>query len=75
MLNKQEASAAELPRSGFARERQVLRVIPIGRSTLWDRKWRERNGFPDPVRLSARVSAWDCAHIHLWLENQAKAAA
>ena len=74
-MNQNEAPAAELPRCGFAREPQVLRVVPVGRSTLWDRNWRKRNGFPDPVRLSARVSAWDCARIHKWLENQSKAAA
>ena len=62
----------ELPRFGFVREPQVLRVIPWKRSTLWS---KAKNGdFPRPVKLSARVTAWRCEDVWAWIEAHGKAA-
>lgn len=71
MASKQQA---DLPRIGYAREAQVLRVIPWGRSTLWSKS--KLGDFPKPVKLSARVTAWKCADVWAWLESrEAKQAA
>jgi prophage regulatory protein len=59
---------AEFPRQGFAREPQVLRVVPVGRSTLWS--MAKEGKFPKPVKLSPRVTAWKCEDVWEWLEAQ-----
>jgi len=62
---------ADLPRIGYAREPQILRVIPWGRSTLWS---KAKNGeFPKPVKLSGRITAWRCEDVWAWMEAQGKA--
>ena len=59
---------AELPRNGYAREAQVLRVIPMGRSTLWQKS--KTGEFPRPVKLSKRITAWRCEDVWAWIEAQ-----
>jgi prophage regulatory protein len=71
-MDKTNKSASELPRIGYAREPQVLRVIPWGRSTLWSKA--KAGEFPKPVKLSARVTAWKCEDVWAWIERQGKAA-
>lgn len=65
----------ELPRSGFARVDQVLSAVPVGKSTLWSAEWRKKSGFPDPVKLSENVTAWNCEKVWAWLERTEKEAA
>ena len=68
--NRQE----DLPRIGYAREPQILRDVPVGRSTLWSMAKDGR--FPKPIKLSPRVTAWRCEQVWEWLEaQQAKQAA
>jgi prophage regulatory protein len=44
------------PIDGFLRLKQVLQLIPIGKSTWWE---GVRLGkFPAPVKLSERVTVW-----------------
>lgn len=63
-----EAHHLDLPRIGYAREPQVLRVIPWGRSTLWSKS--KSGEFPSPVKLSARITAWKCEDVWSWIEAQ-----
>lgn len=45
-----------LPETGFVRLPTVLKVYPIGKSTIWA---RVREGtFPQPVKLGPRTTAW-----------------
>lgn len=66
---------AELPAEGFARLRQVLAVVPVGKSTLWQ---MVRDGrFPSPVRPSPfgpRVTVWRVSDVRLWLKKASAAA-
>jgi prophage regulatory protein len=64
---------ADLPRIGYAREPQILRVIPWGRSTLWNKA--KTGEFPKPVKLSARITAWRCEDVWRWLDAQESKAA
>jgi prophage regulatory protein len=55
-----------LPEVGFVREPQVLRVFPVSRSTWWN---GVRDGkYPQPVKLSERVTAWRVADIRALIE-------
>jgi prophage regulatory protein len=50
-----------LPDTGFVRLPQVLRVIPLGKTSWWQGVKTGR--FPKPVKLSARCTAWRAEDI------------
>ena len=50
-----------LPEVGFIRINEVLKIFPIGKSTLWQRVKDGR--FPKPVKLSERTTAWKVEDI------------
>ena len=57
-----------LPINGFVRQWQVLRHIPFSKSTLWRRV--QAKTFPQPIKLSARVTVWRAEQIRDWIEAQ-----
>ncbi len=65
------APVAVLPDTGFLRQPQVLSFVPISKSTLW-RRVRART-FPEPVKLSERVTVWRAEDIRRWIEQQGAA--
>jgi len=42
--------------------------VPISKSTLW-RRVRTRT-FPEPVKLSERITAWRVEDIRRWIAEQ-----
>lgn len=62
------APVAVLPDTGFLRQPQVLSFVPISKSTLWRRV--HARTFPEPVKLSERVTAWRAEDIRRWIEKQ-----
>lgn len=62
---------AGLPDAGFLRLPQVLRVIPISKSTLWRRVMA--GTFPAPVKLSVRVTVWRVEDVRRWMDEQGTA--
>jgi predicted DNA-binding transcriptional regulator AlpA len=54
--------------TGFLRQPQVLRLVPISKSTLWRRI--QAKTFPQPVKLSVRVTAWRAEDIYGWIAQQ-----
>jgi predicted DNA-binding transcriptional regulator AlpA len=62
-------SAPALPETGFLRQPQVLAFVPISKSTLW-RRIRART-FPEPLKLSARITVWKAEDIRRWIAQQA----
>lgn len=60
-----------LPASGYIRQAQLIpHVVPFSSATLW-RKCKAGQ-FPKPVKLSERVTAWNCGAVRRWLEQQAE---
>jgi predicted DNA-binding transcriptional regulator AlpA len=51
----------DIPEIGFLRLPQVLRVIPLGKTCWWEGVKAGR--FPQPVKLSARCTAWRAEEI------------
>ena len=45
-----------IPKTGFLRLRQILLIIPVGKSTWWAGVKSGR--FPKPVKLGPRTTAW-----------------
>jgi len=58
-----------LPETGFLRQPQVLAFVPISKSTLWRRI--QARTFPEPVKLSARITVWRAEDIRFWIAQQA----
>ena len=58
----------KLPETGFLRQPQVLAFVPISKSTLWRRI--QARTFPDPVKLSERVTVWRAEDIRRWIAQQ-----
>ena len=61
-------STLTLPETGFLRQPQVLAIVPISKSTLWRRI--QVRAFPQPVKLSDRVTAWRVEDIRGWIAQQ-----
>ncbi|QDL38712.1 helix-turn-helix transcriptional regulator [Rhodoferax sediminis] len=57
-----------LPETGFLRQPQVLIFVPISKSTLWRRI--QAKSFPEPVKLSARVTVWRAEDVRRWIAEQ-----
>ena len=49
------------PETGFVRLREVLTVIPVGKSCWWEGVKSGR--YPKPIKLSARCTAWKAEDI------------
>lgn len=57
----------ELPETGFIRLPQILRFIPVGRSTWWAGVKSGR--FPASIKLGPRTTAWKAQDIHQLLSD------
>jgi prophage regulatory protein len=57
----------ELPQTGLLRVKQVLRFVPVSRSSWWAGVKAGR--FPKPFKLSERVTVWRVADIRKVIEG------
>lgn len=55
---------------GFLRIGDVLKFIPIGRSTWWS--WVKSGRAPKPIKLSAKITVWKKEDIYLFIAKQTK---
>ena len=72
MKTNQTTNQANLPAVGFVRQATILPVLGFSASTLWRRV--KQSFFPQPIKLSERVTAWRAEDIHAWIDAQGKAA-
>ncbi len=73
MVNN-ELALGELPAIGFVREKILVNqpkgragVLGISRTTLWRKVMAQE--FPQPVKLSAGVTAWRVEDVRQWIAN------
>lgn len=57
----------EIPQTGLLRIKQVLRFIPISRSSWWEGVRSHR--YPQPIKLSERVTCWRASDIRAIVEG------
>ena len=57
-----------LPAVGFVRQASILPVLGFSATTLWRRV--KQGTFPQPIKLSERVTAWRAEDIHAWMAAQ-----
>lgn len=68
-MSKQALPAGVLPDTGYVRQAQLIpSVLPFSAATLW-RKVND-GSFPQPVKLSARITAWRVEDIRNWMESR-----
>lgn len=60
-------------RGGLFRIKQVSQYLGMGESTVW-RKAKTDPDFPQPIKLSQRVTAWRVSDLDAFIERQASAA-
>lgn len=56
-----------IPETGFVRLTQILKVIPIGKSSWWAGVKAGR--YPKGVKLSANCTAWRIEDIHALIKE------
>ncbi len=61
-----QKSTSDLHTEGYVRIAQILKVIPIGRSTWWQGVKDGR--FPQPVKIGPRTTVWNVEDIRAVLE-------
>lgn len=66
-MTKQNPSYTTLPETGFLRLPQILRLIPIGKSTWWS--WVACGKAPPAVKLGAKTTAWRAEDIYKLLDR------
>lgn len=47
-------------------DRYLRRVAGVSRAT--SHRWRNRRGFPKPVKRTKAVVLWDLAEVRVWVE-------
>jgi predicted DNA-binding transcriptional regulator AlpA len=57
----------ELPQTGLLRIKQVLQFIPVSRSHFWQGVKEKR--YPQPIKLSRRVTCWKASDIRQLIEG------
>lgn len=72
-IQRTAAPAPQLPQTGFLRQWQVLAFVPISKSTLWRRV--QVGSFPEPVKLSTRITVWRAEDLRRWIDAAAVTAA
>lgn len=62
-------STSELNGIAYVRQSQLIPgVLPFSVATLWR---KVKNGtFPQPVKLSERITAWRAEEVRQWLESR-----
>ena len=59
---------SHLPDAGFVRQADLVPgIVPFSAATLWRKV--KAGSFPQPVKLSERVTAWRCEDVHAWMRS------
>jgi prophage regulatory protein len=59
-------SSLPLPANGFMRLEHILQLVPVSRSTLYNK--RQAKQFPKPIKFG-RTSFWSCEAVKAWIEE------
>jgi predicted DNA-binding transcriptional regulator AlpA len=67
-MKQHPSKQTQFPLSGNARVKSVAIFLAISEATVW-RKVKQP-GFPQPTKLSERVTVFDAAEIRQWLSQR-----
>ncbi len=69
----QQPQPATLPATGFVRLPLLKSLLGVCGATIWRWSRENTNGFPSPVKLTNRVTAWKAEAVREWIEKQGQA--
>lgn len=52
----------------YVRERDILKALPMGKTTLWELVGKK--DFPQPIKLSKGITVWNEAEVLSWIESR-----
>jgi len=52
---------------GFYRINDLLSIIPVSKATIWN--WVKAGKFPQPTKISSRVTVWRKTQVHEYLDQ------
>ncbi|SOE59071.1 transcriptional regulator, AlpA family [Burkholderia sp. D7] len=61
-----------MPSAGFVREKDLLSVLSIGRTTL--ARWVESNRFPAAVNIGVKAKGWNVEVVRAWIAERSSSA-
>ena len=65
-MNQNQRQHQSLPSEGYVRQSFLLQsILPFSAATLWRKVGKK--AFPNPVKLSSRVSAWRVEDVRAWM--------
>jgi predicted DNA-binding transcriptional regulator AlpA len=68
-MSKINSGPVQLPTTGYLRQAQIIpHIIPFSSATLWRKV--KAGGFPTPVKLSSRVTAWRVEDVRAWMQTR-----
>lgn len=65
---KKKETVQQHPNHQYIRQRELLTVVPFSPSTLWRKV--KAGTFVRPVKLSARIVAWNRSEVYGWLQSR-----
>ena len=58
--------------SKYVREKELVKgITPFSHTTLWRLSRESESGFPKPIKLSKRITAWERSAVMAWLDSKA----
>ena len=60
----------ELPQTGLLRIKQVLKFIPVSRSSWW--QGVRTSKYPKPIKLGERTTCWKAEDIRALINGEAR---
>ena len=58
---------SDLREEKFLRLPQILQLIPIGKSTLWEKV--KKGEFPKQIKLGPKISVWKASDVQAYINN------
>ncbi|GHT98496.1 hypothetical protein FACS1894126_4050 [Alphaproteobacteria bacterium] len=55
----------------FLRLPQILKLIPIGKSTLWEKV--KKGEFQKQIKLGPKISVWKVSDVQAYIDNYCRA--
>ena len=66
-MEKKSVALTELLSFGYVRQAQLIpAIVPFSAATLWRKV--QSGEFPEPVKLSSRITAWRVEDIRHWMK-------
>lgn len=76
-MGEMATTAERKPRTYITKEGKTIQIkgkpakqglLPMGESTIWEKV--RKGEFPQPVRLSERITAWRLSDVQAWMTSK-----